>query len=186
MVRLQRVELALTRKLKGMSEADGDRVVIRRTGESWFARVVFAGGVASGAVALLLTLDVYPLGTRIEAVVALVTLCWVLWQVGVRPKLILSRDRLIVINWFHRHDIPWQSVDRVTVDEGVHIITVDGHEYKPASGAASLASSIMRNRVQERMRDAILVARRKYQNSAGGFDQPATRLELNVRGYLAA
>jgi hypothetical protein len=87
-----------------------DRLVLRG-GSGWW----LLGG--SGAVAILLIVDAVVRGNIPVALRALPWLAlalWLIWVVLVRPCIVVTRERLEIVNVCTRHSVPWDRIAHLT------------------------------------------------------------------------
>lgn len=134
-------------------------VVLRRRFDSAFGWLVSAGMVVMICVGLLSPWPGHGFVDQLDLPVALAPVIWVGWMATAHPAVKIYESDVLVVNWFHRYWVPWAELVSVESADEVNIVTRSGERVSVASGAASLASSLMGNKAQDRNRDAIEHAR---------------------------
>ncbi|HEY0637235.1 MAG TPA: PH domain-containing protein [Pseudonocardiaceae bacterium] len=157
--------------------------VIRRRGQVWFAGLVLAIGVPFVVERAHRSSGPYELSAHAFLSLALTTVGWLVWQVGVHARIVVASAGVTVVNWVCRYEIPWSMVEHVPGGDGLRIVLADGREVRPAVGAHGVLGDVWGNRLQERMRRAILDGLRTGRREPADV---AWRLDLNLRGYAAA
>jgi hypothetical protein len=95
------------------------------------------------------------LSDQIPQVVVVWLVGWLIWLVGVTPRIVVSDEGLLVVNWFVRWDIPWAALRSVRGGRALAITLIDGQEIKPPVAGGSMVSTLAKNPTQRRMLAAI-------------------------------
>jgi hypothetical protein len=112
-------------------------------------------GIALVTAVLSLVAAASSLSDHLQVTVLLYLLAWFVLLVGVRPKVVVGDEGLVVVSWFVRWDVPWSALRSVVGLRSVVITLTDGREISPSVGSASVLSTLMRNVTQRRMLAAI-------------------------------
>jgi hypothetical protein len=130
-------------------------IVLRRPFDFYFGWFLFVAMAVMDAVVLVRSepsVEVKVWGGEIVFLAA----TWLIWLVTAHPKTVLTPSRLVVVNWFVRHDIPWSLVGEVSVEDGEARISLrDGYVIRPTTGGSSLVSAIRGNRRQRELQALI-------------------------------
>jgi hypothetical protein len=139
---------------------DGGRPVTLRRQASYALSV--AGLVVVALFAVLVTFTV-PAASRFSDQIVEVTVVWLIgwlvWLVGVTPRIVVSDAGLVVVGWFVRSDVPWAALRSVTGGRALVLALADGQEIKPSVAGGSMVSTLAKNTTQRRML-AVIQARR--------------------------
>ncbi|WP_329792136.1 PH domain-containing protein [Lentzea sp. DG1S-22] len=167
-----------------MSRTPGKaKVVLRRRFDSTFSFLGVVGSVVATTCALLTPFPEHQFIDQLEFVAAMAPLTWFIWMVGAHPVVKVYESGVLVVNWFRRYWIPWSELASVESTDEVNLVLVSGERIGVASGASSVAGSLMGNRPQDRIRVAVENSRpHPVPLGSGGV---VRRLDLCPRHFVA-
>jgi hypothetical protein len=112
----------------------------------------------------------------------LISPVWIGWLATAHPKVVIDNRALLVVNWFIKYSIPWPAVERLDSDGDVTVVLRDGERIKVATGAASLASAIAGNRLQQEI--ATRVENALIQSSEDSAGAVMRSLDLHLGKFV--
>ncbi|WEK60051.1 MAG: PH domain-containing protein [Candidatus Microbacterium colombiense] len=92
-----------------------------------------SGWWISGVLASLFLFMLVDAAVRGEWTVILLTAPWmcvaliICWALLIRPRLVVSRDALTVVNVFRTHTVPWHDIDGLAVRYQLIVTLIDGN-----------------------------------------------------------
>ncbi|WP_166462969.1 PH domain-containing protein [Amycolatopsis acidicola] len=108
---------------------------------------------------LALTVRAATLGDAIGFGLCCGLVAWGAWSIGIQARIVVGEDRIVVVDWFFRHEIPYGAVESVDrTGGGVCLVLRTGRKVTPVVSGSSAVSALMGDLLQNRILAAVQAA----------------------------